>query len=1089
MPKLLRRSATVCLVVVLLLNFAFAVEKIIGPSNAEIAKWKSTMVGKSATERITPRVESKVLKANQSDPELLPLRITDKASSDFNFTEAFDAYIMYARDVIGQFIFEGTDSMGVWFRPATDCIIKQVQVLFSDDGGDLLGKEVTVRIHDVLDTLVVTDPSQSPIPGNGVYGFTEYMETIPSPTGTLLGTYPLSIDKVGFSLETGWCITDLATYSDGVLDVGKRDFFVSFMFPEGNTDKADTYYGPAEEQHAPGDYHSFKYYHDGGTYSPGIPNWVSRLNFTMRVLVNYYGDPPPNIEDVTTMGSVYASCDPGPYPISAHVYDYGTDVYTGGVTKVNLIYFTEDIKDADTLDITASGVNDIYTGNIPAHDVGTTVQYYIYAEDNGVGNTADPVVHTSKTSPKSFDIMEANPDATILVVHDGSQALTEQYEGVLAGGGWIYDSWDIANDGPLTLCQLQKYTSLFWLQGIGTSGGLNSFGLDSTVVPDYLDAGGNIFLVSSDYVGAVEGDNYTGEWTDATYPFLTDYLKVDQFASDANLADDESGNSLDSLYQGVDGNDISDFMSEDTLVTTPIAIYGNNWNDEVAPASTADAPFMVWSEGDGDWVEASTMYDGTYKMVFCAFWLEATNDYTKFETIVKNVLAFFGEKAAPLVSIESGPRYCVAANSGPYDVVASGSDADGTLTAMDLGTSTDGATWTWAAMTAGDDVFTGSIAALSVGDTLFFQIKATDNDGLNGYAGPWGFTMIDFTPTNTGLLYCGDDPYDWYYGGNVDSIMVASLDRIGAVYDMYDVDANGYVPPSYVGFLDQYESVIWHGYADWEMSFPYATADNPFMPFLEAGGNLLFSSEEMLGTHLGWDGYVTPVPGQAVYDVLGISWYAPDMAYDTLQIYPGSESEALVTGMDAEFYLNELPFGHMEDIVDPVDWSATPLMDAWVPSWGVWYSDWECYTVWYESDYIPGAKRIIVPFPLAAMNDANRDAFLTNAVALFGGGNAIAPVTETLPKAFALKQNFPNPFNPVTSIAFELPAAKDVHLTVYNMLGQNIRTLVNDHREAGRYSVLWDGRDDSGRMVGSGVYFYQIQAGTFTQTAKMVLLK
>jgi hypothetical protein len=1085
MPKLLRKSATVFLAVALLLNFAFAVDKLIGPSNAEIAQWKSTMVGKSATERIAPPVERRVLK-NQRDPELLPLRMTDQADPEFLFTDAFDAYIMYARDIIGQFIFEGTDSMGVWFRPATDCIIKQVQVLFSDDGGDLLGKELTIRIHDVLDTLTVTDPSQSEIPGNGVYGFTEYMETIPSPTGTLLGTYPMNVDKVGFSLETGWCITDLATYPDGVLDVGKRDFFVSFMFPEGNTDGADTYYGPAEEQHAPGDYHSFKYYHDGGTYSPGIPNWVSRLNFTMRVLVNYYGDPPPNIEDVTVMSDVYASCDPGPYPISAHVYDYGTDTYTGGVTKVNLIYFTEDIKDADTLDITSSGVNEIYTGEIPAHDVGTTVQYYIYAEDNGIDNPDDPAVHTSKISPKSFTIREANPDASILVVHDGTYSQTELYTAVLDEGGWIYDYWDVANYGELTLCQLQKYSSLFWLQGIGTSGGLASFGMDTTVVPDYLDAGGNIFMVSSDYVGAVEGDNYTGEWTDATYSFLTDYLKVDQFASDANLADDESGNSLDSLYQGVADNEISDFMSADTLVTTPIVIYGNNWNDEVAPASTADAPFMVWSEGDVDWVEASTMYDGDYKMIFCAFWLDATADVEKFETIVKNVLGFFGEKANPLVTIEIGPRYVVANNSGPYAVVASASDGDGTVATVELGTSTDGAAYTYAAMTANDDVYEGEIAALSVGDTLYFQVRATDNDGLYGYGGPWGFSMIDFTPTNTDLLYCGDDPYDWYYGSSVDSIMIASLDRISASYDKYDVDGSGSVPPSYVGFLDQYESVIWHGYADWVFSFPEATADNPFYPFVENGGNLCFSSEEMVAQSHFDDGDYSPGPGESAYDVLGIGWVGYDWCYDTVKVF----TDDLTANMDEVIGLTELPFGYMAELFDAVNLGVegnTYILDAWLADYGAWYSDFGVPGTGWKEDF--GSKKVIVPFPLAALDDDNRDAFLTNVIEWFGGGSAIKPVAETLPKAFALKQNFPNPFNPITSIAFEMPKAENIRLTVYNMLGQSVRTLVNDHRDAGRYTVLWDGRDDAGHMVGSGVYFYQIQAGTFTKTAKMVFLK
>ena len=1094
MVRLLSRSVAVLLIVALAASFAFAkVETYLGPSNAEVAKWKESMQSKLATERIVPQKAERTSPVFKTDSELLPLPkdVIRRSGGEFNYANAFDSYLAYFRDITGQFIFEGFDSMGVWFRPATDCRIKKIEILWADDGANAnLGATFNVRIFDVPDDLVVTDPTQTAIDGNGLYDFSLYMEIIPPPCGDLLGEYDMVVTQTGFNEETGWCVTNLEALG-GAIDVGQRDFFVAFEFPDGNTDDADVYYGPAEELHAPGDYHSFKWYHDGGTYSPGTPNWVSRLNYSMRAYVEYYGDPPPFIVDVTSMNTQYFSCDPGPWTVEATVTDIGTDVFTGAVTKVELIYFTEDIADADTIDITANLVGDVYSGDIPSHPAGTSVYYYIRAEDNGIDNTADPVMHESKTTPVYFWVLDANPDATVLVVHDGATADVAMYEDVLAEGGWIFDSWSTADLGSPSLCILQNYTSLFWLQGQGTGGILNGDSLDIYVVPDYLDAGGNMLLVSADYIGTAHDGDYDGEWKTATHSFVTDYLKVAEYNSDANP--DEDGNSADSLYIGVTDNVISGFLGEDTLMTMPSIKYFefqasyDSWADEVSPATGADAPFLVYSEGDEDWIESSTMYDGAFKTVFFAWYLEAAADLDQFDTVVKNILGFFGEKAAPLVGIESGPRYCVAANSGPYAVVATATDGDGTVASVELGTSVDGVTYTYAAMTANGDVYEGEIAALSVDDTLFFQIKATDNDGLNGYAGPWAFNMIDFTPT-AGLLYCGDDPYDWYYGGNIDSIVVASLDRIGIAYDMYDVDANGYVPPSYVGFLDQYESVIWHGYADWVESFPYYTADNPFAPFVEDGGDLLFSSEEMIGTHLGWDGYVTTHSGQAVYDVLGVSWYAPDRAYDTVRVYTGSESEMLVEGMDAEFYLAELPFGHMEDLVDPVDWvGTTPIFDAWVPGWGVWYGDWDCYTVWYED--VAGAKRIIVPWALAAMNDANRDAFLYNVVRYFDGVDAVDEPVETLPKAFALKQNFPNPFNPITSIAFEMPSAQNVRMTVYNMLGQSVKTLVNDHRSAGRYTILWDGRDDAGHMVGSGVYFYQIQAGSFTKTAKMVFLK
>jgi chitodextrinase len=94
-----------------------------------------------------------------------------------------------------------------------------------------------------------------------------------------------------------------------------------------------------------------------------------------------------------------------------------------------------------------------------------------------------------------------------------------------------------------------------------------------------------------------------------------------------------------------------------------------------------------------------------------------------------------------------------------------------------------------------------------------------------------------------------------------------------------------------------------------------------------------------------------------------------------------------------------------------------------------------------------------------------------------------------LPEAFALSQNFPNPFNPVTQITFALPEDADVVLTVYNMLGQEIKQLADGHFQAGYHTVAWNATDNGNRRVPSGVYFYHIQASNFNRTMKMVLLK
>ena len=90
---------------------------------------------------------------------------------------------------------------------------------------------------------------------------------------------------------------------------------------------------------------------------------------------------------------------------------------------------------------------------------------------------------------------------------------------------------------------------------------------------------------------------------------------------------------------------------------------------------------------------------------------------------------------------------------------------------------------------------------------------------------------------------------------------------------------------------------------------------------------------------------------------------------------------------------------------------------------------------------------------------------------------------------YELSQNYPNPFNPVTTFRYDLPENSHVNITIYDMLGRQVRTLVNQTQDAGYRSVIWNAINDYGKPVSAGVYLYQIQAGEFRQTKKMVLLK
>jgi hypothetical protein len=116
-----------------------------------------------------------------------------------------------------------------------------------------------------------------------------------------------------------------------------------------------------------------------------------------------------------------------------------------------------------------------------------------------------------------------------------------------------------------------------------------------------------------------------------------------------------------------------------------------------------------------------------------------------------------------------------------------------------------------------------------------------------------------------------------------------------------------------------------------------------------------------------------------------------------------------------------------------------------------------------------------------------------SAIHLFNLSNPTAPQTggEIIQASVAqfLKANYPNPFNPRTQIDFDLPHSDLVEVSVFNLLGQRVSKLLDGPVEAGLHSVEWDGTDDSGRRVASGVYFYRLTSPTISETRKMVLLK
>jgi hypothetical protein len=155
-----------------------------------------------------------------------------------------------------------------------------------------------------------------------------------------------------------------------------------------------------------------------------------------------------------------------------------------------------------------------------------------------------------------------------------------------------------------------------------------------------------------------------------------------------------------------------------------------------------------------------------------------------------------------------------------------------------------------------------------------------------------------------------------------------------------------------------------------------------------------------------------------------------------------------------------------------------------------------CYRFWFEfagmdNDFVewfaPGVgpvKRIlygfaVIEYPLISAW-VNGELYPTKVT---------EPPDDKVPEKFYLHPNYPNPFNSCTKITFKLPIEEHVLLNIYNISGQHIRTLANESKAAGTYSVSWDGCDETGQVVSSGIYIFKIKAGRYEDLRKMTFIK
>ena len=712
---------------------------------------------------------------------------------------------------------------------------------------------------------------------------------------------------------------------------------------------------------------------------------------------------------------------------------------------------------------------------------------------------------TGSSFPCQFEILEpANPSADILLIGDQMQIL-DMFDQVISDLGYVYEYWDVGNHNGIDA----SITTWGWNNIIVAGWGVTTiptraYPADQPYV-QFMEGGGNLALIDMDYFFS-NGEEGAVDLTFDPGDFAYDYLNIGGGVSDPGEQDD--------VLMGVDGDEISgNFAEAPFLQFFPDLAGIDNWIDW-AYTGSADDIFYALTVG----YECGVKNDaGSYKTVFLPFmfeWLveqvgENVVPNADAYTLMDNILTWFEAVSSPIIGEVNGPRYGVY-GTGPYDVYAEVSDtvlvkAAGALVSIEVGYITDEMNnYAWIEMTDNSDgSYSGQIPELAVGDTVLWKVKATDDAGNYRQTEPTEFWITGLEATEgVYVLYCGYDPYDWYYPSSPDSaldvLMREALTGTNFDYDFWDVDVHG--TPDYLTVLSNYRAAIWHGFAEWEPVFPVLTKDNPFAEFLANGGRLLCSSDELLGTHSTYvqNDFSGPWfdvnfgPGWAAYDVLGVTRVYNDYNYSDIVI---SEPDyPIFMNIDTDSIIS-LAFGFKPGL----NWNFSDYIELVANAYYIFLGDDGAGNLYYanslRTDRLGSeteARVVFLPWVMGAISGLELRTELVSGMLRwlwFRFDQIEKEISSDIPTTHSLYHNFPNPFNPETAIRYDLPEQGRVTLTIYNLLGCKIKTLVDKDEEAGRYLVSWDGKNDLGETVTSGIYFYRMQVGNFVQSRKMILVK
>ncbi|MCH7528894.1 MAG: S8 family serine peptidase, partial [Candidatus Marinimicrobia bacterium] len=698
---------------------------------------------------------------------------------------------------------------------------------------------------------------------------------------------------------------------------------------------------------------------------------------------------------------------------------------------------------------------------------------------------------------ESFDFPAPIGLAPILLVDDddGGNNVEGYFFDSLDSLGMPFEYWSHMEQGTPTGI-LDRYSTVIWLCE-WTFPSLNSD--DRAEVGAYLDGGGKLFL---------SGQDIGFDMCDPRSPFSyfesggASKIWYETYLHSTYIEDDASPGVHPVAVTGVAGNPIGDGLAFD--VYQPGRSSDQQYPSEIAPRAGAEGLFQYPNGGYG----AISWTSGSTKVVNFGFGYEAIMDEGARFTVMDRVLSWLND-----FSIDHVPLLDSENSTDPYQLEVLAKSAGAAIDSVAIYWSLDGNVpfniVPLSMVSTGElgTIYQGSIPAQISGTTVHYFIYAAQDNGFFQTSPP-GAPIRDHT---------------FYVGSDLTPPVIADFTEVGNTIDntgLYPVEAditdNLGVDTSTVylhfqtndGVFDS-SALIWDSGEmkfSGSISLPTAPSDGDTVRYfisvhdLSAASNrtesavqefvivkaLLVDDFEGGLDHWinmgGWDFTIYSHEGGGSSITESPTGFYEDNAEYILEnrdTYNLSNRQSASLTFWHTYILESGDIAQVDISTDGTSWQTAKVIFGSVN-----------YT-WHRAvvdlgDYT-GNEAVRFRYRLTTDGSAKADGWYLDDIMVHVDTTMVVTAVEAqagLPKEYALLQNYPNPFNPVTAIEYHLPRPGEVRLRLYNLRGQLVRTMVDDFQPAGVHTVAL-----SGDRLASGVYFYRLEAGDFTRTRKMVLLK